>query len=432
MVASLAGSVPAIQRRTIHVLIGTQIIGGVGAAVGISVGALLAAELAGVRASGLAGSAAVVGAAMVAIPATAIMRSRGRRPGLAFGYLVGALGAALVVAGVLAWHVPLFFTGMVLFGGGSTAGLQARYAAVDLAEPHRRSRQLAVVLWATTVGAVAGPNLAPVAERLPAAWRLPEYAGAFLLSALAFLLAAAAALALLRPDPLLTARRLLVPPVADGAVVAAEPTMIGEAPVGVRGGAWRQAVAAVRASPAAVLGISAVVLGHLIMVSVMSMTPVQISAHTTGHASVLRVVGLVLSVHIAGMYALSPVVGWLSDVLGRRRVILGGVITLLVACVVAGTAGAHTAGLAVGLALLGLGWCGTMVAGSTLLSESVAAAVRPAVQGLSDVVMGLAAASGGAVAGVIVDWLGYRELTLLAAAAALPLIGLALRARTRG
>jgi MFS family permease len=158
----------------------------------------------------------------------------------------------------------------------------------------------------------------------------------------------------------------------------------------------------------------------------MSMTPLEISAYTVGPDHVLRVVGIVLSVHIAGMYALSPVVGWLTDHVGRRPVILGAVMTLLAACAIAGTAGESAARLSMGLALLGLGWSGTMVAGSILLSESVPATVAPSVQGLSDVVMGLVAASASAVAGVIVDFFGYPTLTLLAAVST-PLIALAMR-----
>jgi MFS family permease len=145
---------------------------------------------------------------------------------------------------------------------------------------------------------------------------------------------------------------------------------------------------------------------------------------------VLRVVGVVLSLHIGGMYALSPVVGWLTDRFGRRPVILGGLVTLLAACAVAGTAGHHTPRLSVGLALLGVGWSGTMVAGSTLLSESAGTVLRPAVQGLSDLVMGLAGAFAGAVSGLVVAWAGYPILTLLAAIATVPLVALALRPAT--
>jgi MFS family permease len=315
---------------------------------------------------------------------------------------------------------------MVLFGGGTAANLQARYTAVDLATPQRRGRQLSLVVWATTIGAVAGPNLAPLADRALTGFALRVYSGAFAFSALAFTVAALAVLTLMRPDPLLTARRLAA--AQAPATVAGEPPAAGD-PLGAGApppAGMREALAVVRANPAARLGIAAVAVGHLVMVGVMSMTPVHIGDYVA-HGDVLRVVGLVLSLHIAGMYALSPVVGWLTDRSGRRPVILGGVATLLAACAVAGAAGPHTGRLSVGLILLGLGWSGTMVAGSTLLSESVAVGARPAVQGLSDVVMGLAGALAGAASGVIVELTGYATLALLAAVATAPLVALALR-----
>lgn len=401
--------VPRIQRRTLRLLFATQIVGGVGVTIGIAVGALLAARLGGTGISGLASSSAVVGAALIAVPVTRIMASRGRRPGLAVAYLAGALGGGLVVAAAIAGWVPLLFLGMLLFGGGTAANLQARYTAVDLAEPTRRGRQLSLIVWATTIGAVAAPNFAALADGAGGGAGLPPLTGPFAFSVVAFLVAAGVLLVFLRPDPLLTARRL------------AGPTAEKAAPGGLRA-----AFRVVAAVPAARLGLAAVAVGHLVMVGVMAMTPVHIG-ESHGDADVLRVVGIVLSIHIAGMYALAPVVGWLTDRFGRRPVILGGVALLIAACAVAGTAGPDTPRLSLGLGLLGLGWSSTMVAGSTLLSESVPVAVRPAAQGLSDLVMGLAGASAGAVSGFVVQLAGYPVLSLLAAIATVPLIALALR-----
>ncbi|MFC4145377.1 MFS transporter [Micromonospora mangrovi] len=407
--------VAPIQRRTVRLLFATQTIGGIGVTIGISVGALLAARVAGTATAGFVQSSGVVGTALLAVPVTRLMVARGRRPGLVLAYLTGAVGGVLVVLAAAHRSVPLLFLGMLLFGGGSAANLQARYTAVDLAEPARRGRQLSLIVWATTIGAVAAPNFAALAERTTRGWGLPTLAGPFAFSAVAFSTAAVVLFALLRPDPLLTARRL----------AAAEPVA---APAGTarRGAGMRAAWQVVRGRPAARLGIAAVAVGHLVMVAVMSMTPVRLGEFHSD-ADVLRVVGLVLSLHIAGMYALSPVVGWLTDRLGRRAVILGGLALLLVACAVAGTAGHHTPLLSVGLFLLGLGWSGTMVAGSTLLSESVPTAARPAVQGLSDLVMGLAGAGAGALAGLVMQLAGYPTLTLLAAIATVPLVALALR-----
>ncbi|MBM7075870.1 MFS transporter [Micromonospora humida] len=414
--------VAPIQRRTLRLLVATQTIGGVGVAIGISVGALLAARVAGTAVAGLAQSCGVVGAALLAVPVTRIMNGHGRRPGLVVAYLTGAVGALLVVLATVTGGVPLLFLGMLLFGGGTAANLQARYTAVDLAEPARRGRQLSLVVWATTIGSVAAPNFAALADRVTRSWGLPSLAGPFAFSAVAFGLAAVVLLLLLRPDPLLTARRLAAAEAgaASGAATPAT-TASGARRAGMRA-AWR----VVRGRPAARLGIAAVAVGHLVMVAVMAMTPVRLG-ESHSDADVLRVVGIVLSVHIAGMYAFSPVVGWLTDRWGRRAVILVGVGTLLSACAVAGTAGHHTPRLSVGLALLGLGWSATMVAGSTLLSEAVPARVRPSVQGLSDLTMGLAGAGAAAASGFVMRVAGYPTLTLLAAIAVVPLVALALR-----
>lgn len=404
-------SVPKVQRRIVSVLVASQVVGGIGVAIGISFGALLAASVGGTMVSGLAQSMLVIGAALLALPVTRVMRSGGRRPGLALAYTVGALGATAVVAAAAWGSLWLLLAGLFLFGGGSAANYQARYAAVDLAEPHRRGRQLSLVVWATTIGSVAGPNLAPLADAALHRLGTATYAGPFVFSALAFVVAGVGLALLLRPDPLLVSR----------AIAPRESTPPA------RG--LRPALREVSASPSARLGMAAVAVGHAVMVAVMAMTPVHIGE--SGHAT--RTIGFVVSAHIAGMYGLSPVTGWLTDRLGRRPVILTGVALLLVACAVAATAGHDALRLSVGLFLLGTGWSATMVAGSTLLSESVGLANKAAVQGLSDVVMGVAAAGAGAVSGVIVAWSSYATLTMLAALATVPLVALALRpARPEG
>ncbi|HWH00980.1 MAG TPA: MFS transporter [Pilimelia sp.] len=404
-----------IQRRTVRLLVVSQILGGIGVGFGVAVGALLAARLGGIAVSGLAGSAAVVGGALLTIPVTRLIGARGRRPGLVLAYGTGLLGALVVVLAAAVDSVALLLAGMALFGGGSAAGLQARYAAVDLARPARRGRQLSLVVWATTVGAVLAPTLAAPTDALAGRAGLPLLSGPFVFSAAAFALAAGLLWLFLRPDPLLTARRLA------GADAAPQPG---------RGGV-RSALPAVLASPPARLGVGAVAVGHLVMVGVMSMTPVHVG-ESLPHADALRVVGIVISLHIAGMYALSPLVGWLTDRFGRRPLILAGLAVLALACAVAGTAGHDPVRLAVGLTLLGLGWSGTMVAGSTLLSESVPTPVRHAAQGLGDLTMGLAGAAAGAVSGWVVQAAGFPTLNLAAALATVPLAVLAVALRSPG
>lgn len=407
----------AAQRRTLRLLFVTQIISGIGVAIGASVGALLAADLAGIGVSGLAQSAVVVGAALFAIPATAIVQRWGRRPSLAMCYGVAAVGSLLVVFGAVRGSLALLFPAFFLFGGGTAAGFQARYAAVDLAPAPLRGRHLALIVWATTIGAVAGPNLAAVAGTALAGYGVPPLAAPFFFSGGLFAVAALGLQLFLRPDPAVLAR-----------VASVSPLPTGEGTKGVRPG-MGVALRAVAARPAAGVGVGAMAVGHVVMVGVMAMTPVHVRGAGHDAAHTLRIVGIVLSFHIAGMYAVSPLMGWLTDKLGRRPVVFAGMGLLLAACAVAGTAGHDAARLAAGLMLLGLGWSACMVSGSTLLTESVPLELRTSAQGLSDLIMGLAAATAGALSGVTVKAWGYPTLTLLAALATVPLILFALLTR---
>ena len=396
-----------VQRRTLRLLFIAQVISGIGIAIGSSVGALLAADIAGIGVSGLAISANVVGAALFAVPATAIVHRYGRRLSLAAGYATAALGSILLVNAAVRNSIPILFLGFFFFGGATAAGLQARYAAVDLAPAAVRGRHLSLVVWATTIGAIIGPSLAPVAGRTVEVYGVPTLAGPFVFSAMLLGLAALLLFGLLRPDPAVVARELFGD---SGAASSAGRAGMGEA------------LRLVASLPAARLGVSAMAIGHVVMVGVMTMTPVHIRGAGHGAEHTLRIVGLVLSFHIAGMFAFAPVVGWLTDRIGRRPVIFTGIAILLTACAVAGTAGHDPVHLAGGLMLLGLGWSATMVAGSTLLSDAVSGEMRASAQGLSDLMMGLAGATAGALSGVVVEAWSYPTLTLLAALATAPLI----------
>jgi MFS family permease len=402
--------ITAVQRRTLRLLFVTQIISGVGVAVGASVGALLAADIAGVGLSGLAQSAAVIGTALFAVPATAIVNYYGRRPSLALLYLIAAAGAVIVLFAATRGSIPLLFPGFFLFGAATAANFQARYAAVDLAPATLRGRHLSLIVWATTLGAVLGPSLAPVAGTSVGGFGIPTLAGPYFFSALLFTLAIALLLVFLRPDPAVVARAELGRSIT-AATDAPRPGM-------------QAALRFVMSHTAARLGVSAMAVGNVVMIGVMAMTPVHIKGAGHDAAHTLGIVGLVLSFHIAGMYAFSPVFGWLTDRLGRRPVIFIGITLLLAACALAGSAGHDTARLAAGLMVLGLGWSATMVSGSTLLSESIPVELRASAQGLSDFVMGLAGATAGALSGVIVAAWGYPTLTVLAAVATAPLVAL--------
>ncbi|MFF7439609.1 MFS transporter [Streptomyces sp. NPDC008122] len=403
---------PALRRRVQAALIATQILGGLGIAIGFALAAVLARDVSGTEAlSGLASTASVAGSALVAMPLATLMASRGRRTGLLLAYLVAAVGAGVVVLGAVVDSFPVLLVGLVGFGAGSSANLAARFAAADLAEPDRRARAISTVVWATTIGAVLGPNVAAPAGKSVAGLGIPATAGPFVWAAGVFVLAAAVVAVLLRPDPLLTARAL-----ADsGPGGAAE------------GRSLRAGMDAVRKSPRARLALVTIAGSHTAMVSIMSMTPVAL----THHGADIQLIGLVISGHITGMYAFSPLMGWLSDRLGRLAVIGLAVGLIGTAALVAGTAGASHGRTALGLFILGLGWSAGLVSGSALLTDSVPQAARAAVQGLSDFVMNTAAGVGGLMAGLIVSQAGYGPLNAIAACLLLPMAALALRGAVR-
>ncbi|MFD3543594.1 MFS transporter [Streptomyces sp. NPDC058662] len=383
-----------------------QVLGGIGVPISIALAPVLATEVSGTEAlSGFASTASVVGTALLSLPLAALMTARGRRPGLVLAYLIGAFGAGLVVLATVVKSFPLLMLGMAAFGAASSANLQSRFAAADLAAPDRRARAISLVVWATTLGAVLGPNLSAPASRSFAGTPIPETAGPFVWAAAVFLLTGALVAVLLRPDPLLTARALAAP----------EEQARANRPL-------RAALAAVKASPRARLALLTVAVSHTTMVSIMVMTPVDLGHHGAG----LELIGLVISGHIAGMFAFSPVMGWLADRVGRLSVIGLAAGLLAVATLLAGTAGASHGRSALGLFLLGLGWSAGMVSGSALLTDSVPQSARAAVQGLSDLTMNTAAAVGGALSGLVMAQAGYGWLNAIGAALLLPMAALAL------
>ncbi|MDN5794823.1 MAG: MFS transporter [Intrasporangium sp.] len=430
----------AVQRSTIKALVASQVLGGVGMASGIAVGALLAEQLSGSETlAGFGTTTQVLGGALIAIPVARLMAARGRRPGLVLGYALALLGAATVVTSAVAGSFPLMLVGMFLFGGGTTANGQARYAAADLALPQHRGRDLSIVVWSTTIGSVLGPNLVGPGQALAEAVGVPGLAGAFLFSLAGFVLALLVVGRLLRPDPLLTARVLER---AEQEPAGREPAGREQADVGRAGsaqrhttrsaaehdGSMRRAYATIRSNALAFEAVLVIALGHLVMVSVMVMTPLHMAHGDAG----LEVIGFVISVHILGMYAFSPVVGLAVDRWGSRRVAMLGGAVLAAAAFLASRSETGWSGLLLGaLFLLGVGWSCTLVSGSTLLTNAVTTAERPGVQGLSDVLMGLAGAGGGAVAGVVVGGPGYAWLAGGSAVVGLVIIGIALAATVR-
>ncbi len=390
------------QRRTLTTLAASQVVGGIGNGAGLSIGALLVRDVSG--SSGWAGTATValtLGAAAATLPLASLAARRGRRPALTTGWLVGALGAAVIILGADLELLPLVLAGLVMFGVSTAGSLQARFAATDRADPAATGRSLSLVVWAMTIGAVAGPNLTGPGAAVGRALGVPELAGPVVFSLLAFTLAGTLTFLALRPDPL----------PARLASDANEPQRLRDALPHVRG-------------PAAT-AVVAIASAHAVMVAVMSLTPV----HMQDHGAALEVIGLTISLHIAGMYALSPVMGWLSDTWGPGRTILLGQLVLVSAVVVAGSSGHSDVQITVGLVLLGLGWSATVIAGAALLTQSVDPAVRTRVQGLGDMTMSLCGALGGLAAGLVVAWQGFATLNVAAGFLVLPVVVLVLAGR---
>jgi MFS family permease len=390
--------VARVQTRTVRVLAVTQAVGGVGALAGTTAGGLLAASVAGTpAAAGYAQGVQVAGAAALALPIVAIMQRAGRRRGMVAGFATALVGAGIAVLSGWARSLPLLMVGLVLYGAATATSLQARYAATDLASPAGRARALSGVVWAATIGVVIGPNLVAPTAVAARAVGLPPLTGAYLFAAAAFALAATVAAVMLRPDPLLLARRVN-----------------GDPPVS-RGGTAR-AFGLIRSTPSARLAMLTMVVSHSVMLPLMVLTPVHMMRSGTG----LTVIGAVASGHVLGMYVLSPVFGRLCDRWGRRAGLRTGLAlvllaTLLLATVTTGPAGHDDRRLAAGMMLLGLGWSACLVAGSLLLGESVPAAHRVRVQGVADMTAGLTAAATGLIAGPVLGAFGYPALTLVAA-----------------
>lgn len=382
--------VARIQTRTVKVLAAGQVLGGIAFGATISLGALLARDLTGQDSlSGLATASVTLGAALAAIPLARLAGRRGRRFALTLGNLLALVGIVVIVTGAGMRVFPLFLVGVVMVGMGNAGNLQSRFAATDLAVPHRRGRDLGTVVWSTTVGGVLGPLMLTPGEAVGAAIGMPTLTGAYAFSVVAQSLALVLYLIALRPDPLVVAQRR-----ARAATVGAGDIVEIDRPV-----AARYAMLTVAGS-------------HVVMASVMAMTPVHLS-HLAPH-DVTTIVGVTIALHVFGMYGLSPVFGLMADRWGRVPTVLLGQAILAASLVIAAVWQHSSWGVLIGLILLGLGWSAATVAGAALLTECTPTALRPRRQGLSDTFMTLSAAIGSVLAGIILGQIGYNGLALIA------------------
>jgi MFS family permease len=376
-------------------LFAAQVCGSTGHSIVLAVGSIMAASITGTNTwSGLPVGIGALGAALASWPLARLMSRSGRRPGLALGYGLAVVGAALGMIGVVIESFSLLLGGMALFGIANTSNLLARYAAADVSPGARRGRAMGLIVWGSTAGSVIGPNLMGPALRAGDVLGVAPTASAFLISVGGYALAALLVQVLLRPDPLAIARQL-GEIVGEGRPVARArslPTILGDVRVQI--------------------ALAALTISQFVMISTTSTSPLYL--HDQGHH--VHTIGLAVSMHLAGMYVASPLSGWLCDHFGRLAMIGVGALVLIAAVLVAGLApGSDRALIILGLFLNGVGWNFAFVAGSALLTDALSPAERASIQGLADMVMGLMGAFGSAAGGMILGVWGFTILNTLGA-----------------
>ncbi|WP_223067073.1 MFS transporter [Paenibacillus caui] len=392
-----------LYRRTLVIVILSQIFGGAGLAAGITVGALLAQDMLGTdNFTGIPTALFTLGSAGAALLVGRLSQQYGRSLGLGLGFLMGGLGAVGVVAAALANSIILLLISLLVYGAGTATNLQARYAGTDLANAKQRATAASVAMVFTTFGAVAGPNLVNVTGDFALSIGVPSLAGPFLLAAAAYTLAGIVLLVLLRPDPLLVANAI--------AIYGKESEKISSVQETIPMGLEKRGIT---------IGAVVMILTQIVMVAIMTMTPVHMKHH--GHG--LSEVGLVIGFHIGSMYLPSLITGILVDKIGRTAMAIASGVTLLIAGVVAATASADSmVVLIIALSLLGLGWNFGLISGSALIVDATTPSNRAKVQGSVDVLIALSGASGGALSGMVVAQSSYATLSFAGGLLSLMLI----------
>ncbi|MBO8155449.1 MAG: MFS transporter [Bacillaceae bacterium] len=380
-----------LYHKTLLIIVLSQFFGGAGLAAGITVGALLAQDMLG--SDSLAGvpiALFTLGSAGAAMLVGRLSQKYGRRSGLAAGFLAGAAGAIGVVFSAILQNVPLLFASLLIYGSGTATNLQARYAGTDLAGPRQRATAVSIAMVSTTFGAVAGPNLVDVMGEFAVSIQVPALAGPFILAAAAFGLSGVLLLIFLRPDPLVVARAIANNQEhEDPAEVDVPQDTVNRKGVYV--------------------GATTMVLTQIVMVAIMTMTPVHMEKH--GHS--LGDVGMVIGIHIGAMYLPSLITGYLVDRVGRITMAIASGITLLASGLLSAFApGDSMLLLTIALALLGLGWNFGLISGTSLIIDATTLDTRAKTQGAVDVLIALAGASGGALSGMVVAHSSFFALSL--------------------
>lgn len=401
-----------LYRRTLIIVVISQIFGGAGLAAGVTVGALLAQDMLGTDSfAGIPAALLTLGSAGAALIVGRISQRFGRRLGLASGFFAGGIGAIGVVFAAEFHNIFLLFASLLLYGAGTATNLQARYAGTDLAKPTQRATAVSIAMVSTTFGAVAGPNLVEVMGSFATSIGVPALAGPFILGAAAFILAGFVFLILLRPDPLIVAKAIAEaqkPEQRDQPVMDANKRALNNRGI--------------------IIGATVMVLTQIVMVGIMTMTPIHMKHH--GHG--LSEVGLVIGFHIGAMYLPSLLSGVLVDKLGRTMMSYASGGTLLAAGILAALVPADSMlGLITALVLLGLGWNFGLISGTALIVDATPLATRAKTQGTVDVLVALAGASGGALSGVIVAHSSYATLSFAGGILALLLIPVVIWSRRK-
>jgi MFS family permease len=402
-----AAGLDRARRRSRWSLVAGVALGSTGHIAAVTVGTIVGQDLLGSPTwAGAPASSVVLGAATGALVLSSLMVRRGRRFGLATGYLIGVTGAIVATASVLTRSFPLLLLGTYLIGFGNSSNLLSRYAAADLVAPQRRASAIGFVVWGATVGSVVGPWLVPVSGAIAKGFGLPTLSGPYLGPIVFVGLAAVLSFLLLRPDPYAIADHSTIRQISDPAAAP---------------------LRAILRRPSVLAAIVALVAGQFTMVLIMTMTPL----HMTAHGHDLAAVGFVLSAHTFGMYALAPVSGRLTERFGTVPTIFGGTAMLIGSALLAAFSPAEGgAFLVIALFLLGFGWNLGFVAGSSMLSAGLELAERTRVQGLADALIWSTSAAASLGSGVIVAFAGYTGLGLLGAGlVAIPIAVLASRRR---
>lgn len=389
-----------LYKRVLVVVSISQMFGGAGLAAGISVGALLVQQMTGDSSiSGVPTALFTLGSAVTAYTVGKISQKYGRRIGLSAGFFVGGIGALGVIFAAILNNLILLFIALFVYGAGTATNLQARYAGTDLATKEQRAKAISTTMVMTTFGAVAGPNLISTMGNVAESLHMPALAGPFILSMFAYLLAGLTLFLMLRPDPLQIAKQLEQNQPSSQAMVMDS--------------------SQAQRKDGIIVGATVMILTQVVMVAIMTMTPI----HMTHHGHNLTSIGLVIGFHVGFMYFPSLITGVLVDKFGRTVMIIGAAITLVAAGLLAAYAPTDSLLLLIiALALLGLGWNFGLISGTALIVDHTTIAERAKVQGTIDVFIAISGAAAGLLSGLIVAKTSYGLLSISGALISLTLL----------